>query len=144
MTDDSVTTILNSVKNDMTSVVLQETLSAAGVYTHISDSNSQYKHSAENIEYTETVIDASTGQSNVITMSLAEKIRSMSNDSVYVEDNPSVEFQLNNDSSIYGGTIRINTPGLSEQEKKDLNRSLTGLVEDFAINYIKNQIHKDN
>jgi hypothetical protein len=76
-TDDSVTTILKNVKDDMTAVVLQETLSAAGVYTHMSDSNSQYKHSAENIEYTETIIDPSTNESKVVTMSLAEKIRSI-------------------------------------------------------------------
>lgn len=76
-TDDSVTTILDTVKSDMNSVVLQETLSAAGLYSHLSDSNSQYKHSAENIEYTETQTD-SEGKTTVVTMSLADKIRSLS------------------------------------------------------------------
>lgn len=72
-TDDSVTTVLNTVKNDMTSVILQETLSAAGIYSHLSDSNSKYKHSAENIEYTET-----DSNGNIVTMSVAEKLRILS------------------------------------------------------------------
>lgn len=76
-TDDSVTTILETVKSDMTSVVLQETLSAAGIYTHLVDSNSMYKHNANNIEYTETAIDAETGTTIVKTMSIAEKIKSL-------------------------------------------------------------------
>lgn len=76
-TDDSVTTVLDTVKNDMTSVILQETLSAAGIYTHISDANSRYKHSAENIEYTETVEDGN-GNTKVVTMSVAEKLRNLS------------------------------------------------------------------
>ena len=76
-TDDSVTTILETVKNDMTSVVLQETLSAAGIYTHIADSNSMFKHNAENIEYTERYVDAS-GNIEIKTISLADKIRSLS------------------------------------------------------------------
>lgn len=76
-TDDSVTTVLNTVKNDMTSVILQETLSAAGIYTHISDANSKYKHSAENIEYTETVEDGN-GNTKIVTMSVAEKLRNLS------------------------------------------------------------------
>jgi hypothetical protein len=76
-TDDSVTTILETVKSDMTSVVLQETLSAAGIYTHIVDSNSMYKHDANNIQYTETEIDAETGTTTVKTMSVADKIKSL-------------------------------------------------------------------
>jgi len=69
-TDDSVTAILDSVKSDMNSVVLQETLSAAGMYSHISDMNSKYKHSAENIQYTE-----STSEGITETKSIAQKIR---------------------------------------------------------------------
>lgn len=72
--DDSVTATLETVKSDMTAVTLQETLSAAGIYTHISDSNSLYKHSSDNIEYTET---DSTGATT--TMSIAQKIRTLSN-----------------------------------------------------------------
>ena len=72
--DDSVTAVLDTVRNDMTSVILQETLSAAGIYTHLADSNSVYKHSAENIEYIE--VDASSGTTK--TMSLADKIRQLS------------------------------------------------------------------
>ena len=72
--DDSVTAVLNTVKNDMTAVTLQETLSAAGMYTHISDANSLYKHNADNLEYTETDSLGST-----TTMSIAQKLRMLSN-----------------------------------------------------------------
>lgn len=47
--NDSVTNVIESTKNDMTAVVLQETLSSAGLYTHISDANSSYKHLGDNI-----------------------------------------------------------------------------------------------
>lgn len=77
-TDDSVTTILNSVKDDMVSVTLQQTMSAAGVYTHISDSNTTYKHSSDKIEYVETSID-DDGNSVTNTMSVAEKLKALSN-----------------------------------------------------------------
>jgi len=75
-TDDAVTSILDSVKSDMTSVVLQETLSAAGMYTHISDMNSKYKHSAENLQYTSSSIQ--NGNPIVVTKSVAEELRNLS------------------------------------------------------------------
>lgn len=74
---DSVTKVLDLVKSDMTAVVLQETLSSAGVYSHMSDANSQYKHDAKNIEYVETISDASTGTTVTSTMSVDDKIRGM-------------------------------------------------------------------
>lgn len=52
--DNSASTILEMVKSDMTAVALQQTLSAAGIYTHIEDSNSTYKHSSKNIGYSYT------------------------------------------------------------------------------------------
>ena len=128
-TNDSVTTILDNVKSDMTAVVLQETLSAAGLYTHISDSNSQYKHSADNIEYTETDIDAS-GNTNVITMSLADKLRSMNVGTDVTS--PSVEFNLQSDSSTYGGKLVIKTPNLSKSER----RSVDNYMNDYTNNTI--------
>lgn len=76
-TDDSVTTILETVRNDMTAVVLQETMTAAGVYTHLADSNSTFKHSAANIEYTEVVTDE-TGKTTVTEMSLQDKVKQLS------------------------------------------------------------------
>lgn len=72
--DDSVTAILESIKSDMTSVMLQETLSSAGLYSHIADMNSKYKHSSENIQYTET-----NGNGDVTTTSIANKIRDLEN-----------------------------------------------------------------
>lgn len=48
-TNDSATNIINSAKDDKTAVVLQNTLSSAGLYTHLSDSSEAFKHSAENI-----------------------------------------------------------------------------------------------
>ena len=76
-TDDSVTTILETVKNDMTAVVLQETMSAAGVYSHLSDSNSTFRHSASNIEYQEVTTD-DDGKTTVVEMSLQDKVKQLS------------------------------------------------------------------
>lgn len=47
--NDSVTNIIDSAKDDKTAVVLQETMSAAGVYTHLSDSTNEFKHNSDNI-----------------------------------------------------------------------------------------------
>lgn len=129
-TNDSVTTILDNVKSDMTSVVLQETLSAAGLYTHISDSNSQYKHSADNIEYTETDVDED-GNTSVITMSLADKLRSMTRTSE--ANSPSVEFNLNSGDKQYGGKLVIKAPNLSKSDKR--------LVDSDLHNYVNETIY---
>ena len=129
-TNDSVTTILDNVKSDMTSVVLQETLSAAGLYTHISDSNSQYKHSADNIEYTETDIDEA-GNTNVITMSLADKLRSMTGNGDAAS--PTIEFNLQKGDSTYGGKLVIKAPNLSRSDKR--------LVDSDLRNYVNETIY---
>jgi hypothetical protein len=76
-TDDSVTTILESVRNDMTAVVLQETMTAAGVYSHLADSNSTFKHSASNIEYVEVTTD-DQGKTTVTEMTLQDKVKQLS------------------------------------------------------------------
>ena len=130
--------ILKNVKDDMTSVVLQETLSAAGIYTHISDSNSQYKHSAENIEYTETVIDPSTGESKIVTMSVADKLRSLSK-SEEDDEEPNVEFSVTSDGSVYGGSIKVSTKGLSSSTKKDIKQSFADLASD-AVDYVRDEL----
>jgi hypothetical protein len=114
----------------MTSVILQETLSAAGLYTHISDSNSQYKHNADNIEYTETDVDEA-GNANVITMSLADKLRSMSGNSDATS--PAVEFNLQKGDSTYGGKLVIKAPNLSRSDKR--------LVDSDLRNYINETIY---
>lgn len=75
--NDSVTTILDSVKNDMTAVVLQETMSAAGVYTHLADGNSTYKHTAKNISYTDSSTDANSN-TTLTEMSVQDKIDALS------------------------------------------------------------------
>ena len=72
--DDNVTTMLDTVKNDMTAVVLQETMSAAGVYTHLADSNSTYKHTASNIAYTDSTTDPSTNLTTLTEMSVQNKL----------------------------------------------------------------------
>lgn len=46
---DAITNIIDSAKDDMSAVVMQQTMSAAGLYTHLSDATNQYKHNAENI-----------------------------------------------------------------------------------------------
>ena len=85
-TDDSVTTILETVRNDMTAVVLQETMTAAGVYSHLADSNSTFKHSASNIEYTEVVTD-DEGKTTVTEMSLQDKVKQLSDAIIALQEN---------------------------------------------------------
>lgn len=75
-TDDSVTTVLETVKSDLNAVTLQETLSAAGVYTHIADGNSKFKHDATNVEYVETSTDTN-GNTTTTTMSVADKLKAL-------------------------------------------------------------------
>ena len=72
--NDSVTTMLETVKDDMTAVTLQQTMTAAGVYTHLADSNSTYKHTSTNISYTDITYDSSGKATNVVEVSLQEKI----------------------------------------------------------------------
>lgn len=71
--NDNVTTILDTVKDDMTAVVLQQTMSAAGVYTHLSDGNSTYKHNSKNISYTDSATDSS-GNTSLTEMSVQDKL----------------------------------------------------------------------
>ena len=68
-TNDSATNIINSAKDDKTAVVLQNTLSSAGLYTHLSDSTEQYKHSADNIYI---VVDDGDTEGNKVTKSLSK------------------------------------------------------------------------
>ena len=75
--NDTVTTILDSVKSDMTAVVLQETMSAAGVYTHLADGNSTYKHTAKNISYTDSSTDENS-KTTLTEMSLQDKVDALS------------------------------------------------------------------
>lgn len=75
--NDAVTTILDTVKDDMTAVVLQQTMSAAGVYTHFADGNSTYKHVSKNISYTDSVTD-NTGKTSLTEMSVQDKIDALS------------------------------------------------------------------
>jgi hypothetical protein len=75
--NDSVTTVLNTVKNDMTAITLQNTISAAGVYTHLSDTNSTFKHDARNLQYNEITVDSSNN--TVITaMTVEDKLKLLS------------------------------------------------------------------
>ena len=98
-TSDSVTTILETVKSDMTSVILQETLSAAGIYTHIADSNSKYKHNSNNIEYDESYTDSS-GNTFVNTISLYDKIKTLTQNIQKIAS--SLGLTLGNSGSIDG------------------------------------------
>lgn len=76
--DDNVSTLLDTVKSDLNAVVLQETMSAAGLYSHLADANSTYKHTAKTIGYTETY-DTSIGNTKktYADISLQEKISSL-------------------------------------------------------------------
>lgn len=72
--DDSVTTMLDTIKSDMTAVVLQETMSAAGVYSHLADTNSLYKHAAENISYKDTSVTDEQGNETITEMPVQTKL----------------------------------------------------------------------
>ena len=56
-TNDNVSKVVESSKDDVTAVVLQQTMSAAGVYTHLNDTTDQYKHSADNIYFQQRITD---------------------------------------------------------------------------------------
>lgn len=167
-TDDSVTKILENVKSDMTSVVLQETLSSAGFYSHIADMNSKYKHSSENIQYTETTTDASTGISVTNTIPLAEKMRSIV-DTIKVLANtigialdeygnltagtglssfsavPSIEYAFKDGTSLseYKGKLEIKTPYLSADEQSQANKSLLNFLGEKILPYINEKVLGD-
>lgn len=83
--NDSVTKILETVKSDLTAVTLQETLSAAGVYTHIADSNSQYKHAASNVSYTDSTTD-DNNNTTLNEMSVQDKIDALSKKMATLKD----------------------------------------------------------
>ncbi len=128
MSNDSVTTILDNVKSDMTSVILQETLSAAGMYTHISDSNSRYKHNTDNIEYTEIVTDEN-GNTTATTMSLTDKLRSLS----AREDSTESGITYTDTSTNTPRTISIKLPTATKSHRTSVNDSLIKFLNEKVI-----------
>ena len=112
--DDTVTTMLDTVKNDMTAVVLQETMSAAGVYTHLADSNSTYKHAASNIAYTDSTTDPSTNLTTLTEMSVQNKLDAIGK-----------EFQ--NMIAKFSSMLDEHTKTIEEQVDTQLNNLLTRL-----------------
>ena len=112
--DDTVTTMLDTVKNDMTAVVLQETMSAAGVYTHLADSNSTYKHTASNIAYTDSTTDPSTNLTTLTEMSVQNKLDAIGK-----------EFQ--NMIAKFSSMLDEHTKTIEEQVDTQLNNLLTRL-----------------
>ena len=112
--DDTVTTMLDTVKNDMTAVVLQETMSAAGVYTHLADSNSTYKHTAANIAYTDSTTDSSTNLTTLTEMSVQNKLDAIGK-----------EFQ--NMIAKFSSMLDEHTKTIEEQVDTQLNNLLTRL-----------------
>ena len=165
-TDDSVTKILDTVKSDMTAVVLQETLSSAGVYSHMADMNSKYKHSSKNIEYVETISDSSTGTSSTNTMPLDEKIKGMmdtirtiattvglvidSSGNVSTEGTgtsaitttPTLDYSFKDGSTLseYTGRIEIKAPYLSTDERNAANNTLVSFMNTDLIPYIRTKL----
>ena len=168
-TDDSVTKILETVKSDMTAVVLQETLSSAGVYSHMADMNSKYKHSSKNIEYVETVSDPSTGTTSTNTMPLEDKIKGMmqtistiatkiglvidSSGNVSTDGNgtsvlttsPTLEYSFKDGSTLgeYSGKLEINAPYLSSDERTYVNNTLVDFMNTNLIPYIRKKLNMD-
>lgn len=69
-TTDQLTNILNSAKSETTAIMLENMLSSAGYYTHISDESVSpvdntimYHHDAEHISFKNIVVDASNNTS---------------------------------------------------------------------------------
>lgn len=126
--DDNVTTMLNSVKNDMNTVILQETLSAAGVYTHLSDTNSTYKHSASNISYT----DASTSEGADVTtlseISVQNKLDSITKQIAIWEKTLKEEILTSVEKQITDTNTKIQELG----EKIDANGSYAQQLSDLS------------
>ena len=114
----------------MTSVILQETLSSAGLYSHISDSNSKYRHNAENIEYTETTTDAS-GNTTVVTMSLADKLRSLTPSNADAVS-PSVSYDFTKGGQTIKGELKVKTPNMTQKARQNIDSS----IQDFLGNTI--------
>lgn len=165
-TDDSVTKILETVKSDMTAVVLQETLSSAGVYSHMADMNSKYKHSSKNIEYVETISDSSTGTTSTNTMPLDEKIKGMmdtirtiasdvglvldsygnvsseSTGTSTISTTPTVEYSFKDGSTLseYAGKLELKAPYLSTDERSAANKTLISFMDVDLIPYIKRKL----
>lgn len=74
--NDSTSSIIESSKNDVTAVVLQQTMSAAGVYSHLNDTTEQYKHSADNIYFQQRITDES-GNVSVVTTPVSDTLTSI-------------------------------------------------------------------
>ena len=74
--NDAVTATIDNAKNDLTSVVLQETMSAAGVYTHLDDSDDKYKHQADRICVSYRDKNAQD-QTKILTVSLKDFLNMM-------------------------------------------------------------------
>jgi len=73
--ENATTKVIDSAKNDMTAVVLQQTMSSAGLYTHLADSNDTYKHNADNISATMTqTVDNKT---SIETVTVQEYLRAL-------------------------------------------------------------------
>ena len=164
--DDSVTKILETVKSDMTAVTLQETLSSAGMYSHISDMNSQYKHSAENIQYTETITDVTTGTSTTNTIPVSEKIKSLTETMKVIAsaigitldaygnitsdsgigttfNSPSVEYSFKDGTKEVSGSFKIQTPYLDSNDKEKTNQTIIDFVDSSLLPYINKNIFED-
>lgn len=145
-TNDSVTTILETVKSDMTSVVLQETMSAAGVYTHLADGNSKFKHNANNIEYVETSTDSS-GNTVVTSMSVADKLKAIIEtvntqiSGINTDSNsPSVEYEIGSGTDKFTGRILLRTPALEKAERREANNKLLKFVDSSIYPYIVSKL----
>ena len=104
ISNDGASNIINSARDDKTAVTLQQTLSAAGVYTHLSDSTENFKHDADNISIT---VKTEGEPTSYETIKLSEYLTRLSN----IISNQSVEIEnltarLN---ATTGDTAKLNT-----------------------------------
>lgn len=146
---DFATASIEEAKNDIVAVTIQETLSSAGVYTHLSDSNAQYKHAAENIEYVEIITDSSTGTTTVSTTSVAEKLRALSNEIDRLKgtgenDTPAIDLTIPSSTGGASKTYSIKTriPSLDKSGKVELDTMIKNSTTEILKNFTK-MINRD-
>ena len=70
--EDSVSSIMDSNRNDMISVMLQQTIASSGIPSHMSDSNSTFKHTCDTVSFL-----SKNGINSYEEMSLQTKIESI-------------------------------------------------------------------
>ena len=104
ISNDGASNIINSARDDKTAVTLQQTLSAAGVYTHLSDSTENFKHDADNISIT---VKTEGKPNSYETIKLSEYLTRLSN--IISNQSAEIENLTARLNATTGDTAKLNT-----------------------------------